>query len=283
MISLGLAQWSTPQWRGQLFSNDDEGRRTLHQYSSVFHCVEGNTTFYALPKPETVSKWAEEAGKGFEFCFKLPRDVTHTGTLDPHHEELKIFFERLAPLEPYFGPFMLQLPANMGADSLYELETFLDCLPHQYSYSLEVRHPVFFEKGEAERQLNRMLAAREINRTCMDTRALFSVPPSNEAIIDAQKKKPHLPVHAVATADRPMIRFIGCMEVETNTEYWQPWLEKISQWLQEGRRPIVFIHTPDNLEAPLQAKAFYEQLQQHCSLPDLPPFPGENNLQEDLF
>ena len=282
-LSLGLAQWSTPQWRGQLFSTDEAGRKTLQQYSSVFNAVEGNTTFYALPKPDTVKKWAEDVHSNFQFCFKLPRNVTHSGTLDPNNAELLEFFRRLSPLEQNFGPFMLQLPASMGANCLLALASFLDGLPVQYSYSLEVRHPVFFAKGAEEQQLNRMLADKNIDRTSLDSRALFSAPANSDALIDAQKKKPRLPVHAVATAMHPMVRFIGRMEAGQNMVYWQPWLEKIAQWITEGCEPIVFIHTPDNIEAPVQARLFYQQLAEKVPLPELPPFPAENTLQDDLF
>ncbi|MTI14702.1 DUF72 domain-containing protein [Sansalvadorimonas verongulae] len=282
-LSLGLAQWSTAQWRGQLFSQDEEGRHTLRQYSSVFNAVEGNTTFYALPKEETVSKWKEEATPGFEFCFKLPQNITHRGTLDSESAELTKFFRRIEPLEEHIGPLMLQLPANMGGTCLPALARFLDGLPSQHTFSLEVRSPVFFEKGEEEKQLNRMLAERGIDRTSLDSRALFSAPADSEAMIDAQQKKPRLPVHAIATGSRPMVRFIGRMEEEQNAVYWQPWLKKVAQWLEEGKEPIVFIHTPDNLQAPIQARTFYQQLAKQIALPPLPPFPAENIQQDDLF
>ena len=282
-LSIGLAQWSTAQWRGQLFSQDDEGKQTLRQYSSVFNCVEGNTTFYALPKPETVSRWAEDAAPGFEFCFKLPQNTTHRGTLDCHSQELTEFFKRIEPLEQNIGPFMLQLPANMGGSCIPALAQFLDGLPSQYSYALEVRNPVFFEKGPEEKQLNRLLAERGIDRTSLDSRALFSAPADSEAMVDAQQKKPHLPVHAVATGSRPMVRFIGRMEEEQNAIYWQPWLQKVTQWLSEGKEPVVFIHTPDNIQAPTHARLFYQQLAERVALPPLKPFPAENALQDDLF
>ncbi|WP_281645109.1 DUF72 domain-containing protein [Parendozoicomonas sp. Alg238-R29] len=287
-LSLGLAQWSTAQWRGQLFSPDEAGKHTLRQYSSVFNSVEGNTTFYALPKAETVQKWAEGTASGFEFCFKLPQSVTHRGVLDANTPELTEFFQRIEPLEEHIGPFMLQLPANIGAACLPALTSFLDQLPSQFHYTLEVRNLIFFQKGEEEKQLNRILAERQIDRTSLDSRALFSAPADSEAMIDAQQKKPQLPVHAVATGKRPMVRFIGRMEEEQNTIYWQPWLKKLVQWLEEGKEPVVFIHTPDNLQAPTHARLFYQQLSQLVKLPTLNTFPAdivrqENDRQDDLF
>ncbi|WP_171923235.1 DUF72 domain-containing protein, partial [Escherichia coli] len=36
------------------------------------NCVEGNTTLYALPKPEVVLRWREQTTDDFRFCFKFP-------------------------------------------------------------------------------------------------------------------------------------------------------------------------------------------------------------------
>ncbi len=286
-LSLGLTQWSTPQWRGQLFSEDEAGRQTLFQYSHVFDCVEGNTTFYALPSEATVNKWQEQVPEDFEFCFKFPQAVTHRGYLDPEHPELQAFFQRIEALEQNLGPFMVQLPASISAEALSAIAGFLDGLPQGFRYSLEVRHPIFFQKGEEERQLNRILTERGIDRTSLDSRALFSAPADSEAMIDAHKKKPRLPVHAIATGERPMIRFIGRMEAGLNSHYWQPWIKKINQWLGEDKHPIIFIHTPDNLQAPNHAQQFYQELRQGLDdsfqLPELPPFPAMNTRQDDMF
>lgn len=43
MIYIGLPQWQHAAW-------NRIGLRDLADYSRYFNCVEGNTTFYALPK-----------------------------------------------------------------------------------------------------------------------------------------------------------------------------------------------------------------------------------------
>ncbi len=280
-FSIGLAQWATPQWQGLFFPS---GKNPLYQYSRVFSTVEGNTTFYALPTAENVQRWVESVPSGFEFCFKLPRVITHSGKLEPQQSELLEFFHRLSPLEDFLGPFMIQLPAQAGANSLSLIESFIKGLPDSFQYSLEVRHPVFFQKGSEEQQLNQLLARHGIDRVSLDSRALFSARPDSHVMIDAQQKKPKLPVHAVATGQRPIIRFIGRMEAEQNEVYWQPWLAKIPQWVAEGRKPIMFIHTPDNLQAPAHARLFHQQLSRLVKdSGELPAFPVATSQQEDLF
>lgn len=99
----------------------------------------------------------------------------------------------------------------------------------------------FFSKGEEERALNQWLVENNIDRIIMDSRPVFAAKPDNEAIIDAQMKKPRVPVHAIATASHPLIRFIGHPEEQQNYEFFKPWLSKLPQWIAEGKQPYVMI------------------------------------------
>ena len=51
------------------------------------------------------------------------------------------------------------------------------------------------------------------------------------------------------------------------------WLQRIPQWLADGKQPYLFIHTPDNNQAPELATRLYQQLQQQLGeankLPDI--------------
>lgn len=271
MLRLGLPQWNHPQWRGAVYPPRCDVGECLHYYSRAFDAVEGNTTFYALPNETTVARWKEQTAESFRFCFKLPQGVTHRSALRHCDTELNQFFQRLSPLAQRLGPFMVQLPAEFGPPDLPVLDAFLKRLPAEFEYAVEVRHPGFFAKGDAERQLNRLLLSRQIDRVCFDSRALFSVPPVSDAEIDAQRKKPQLPVHAIATGPRPLLRLIGHSDTERSLHYWQPWLGKLSQWLEQGLAPYVFVHAPDNGSAPRQAEQFYQALAEKTGLPERAP------------
>lgn len=47
------------------------------KYYQKFRTVEIQSTFYKLPKPETASRWREEAPEGFVFSFKAFQGITH--------------------------------------------------------------------------------------------------------------------------------------------------------------------------------------------------------------
>lgn len=175
----------------------------LAHYARVFNTVEGNTTFYASPTPDTVQRWADAVPAHFRFSFKFPKEISHQSNLVSVDKQVTDFIRLLTPLHDKLGLLKLQLPARFGPSGLPRLAEFFNRLPTAFRYALEVRHPDFFAKGEAERSLNRMLMEKGINRIMLDSRPLFSVPATTAAMIDAQGKKPRLPVHLLATASAP--------------------------------------------------------------------------------
>ncbi len=257
---LGLPMWSNRSWTGSLFPKSANNKLNLKYYSQVFDSVEGNTTFYALPGRELVCDWIEQLTPGFQFCFKIPRAVTHENNLRYCGVELSEFFTRLEPLSDYSGTFMIQLPENFGPGQLGDLDRFIQELPSNYHFAVEVRHTDFFNREEEEKALNRLLRDNEIDRVCFDSRALFSRPALTAQEKDAHKKKPKLPVHAIATSTKPILRFIGCSDVEQNKQFFLPWVEKIREWRDQGIQPSIFIHTPDNVAAPEQAVILHGML-----------------------
>mgnify|MGYP000358616227 CR=1 FL=1 len=181
----------------------------------------GNTTLYALPKPEVVLRWREQTTDDFRFCFKFPATISHQAALRHCDDLVTEFLTRMSPLAPRIGQYWLQLPATFGPRELPALWHFLDSLPGEFNYGVEVRHPQFFAKGEEEQTLNRGLHQRGVNRVILDSRPVHAARPHSEAIRDAQRKKPKVPVHAVLTATNPLIRFIGSDDMTQNRELFQ--------------------------------------------------------------
>lgn len=121
MIYIGLPQWSHPKWVRL-------GITSLEEYARHFNCVEGNTTLYALPKPEIVARWYEQTHDDFRFCFKFPATISHQAALRHCDELSSEFFARLAPLASRIGQYWLQLPATFGPRDLPRYGIFsTDC------------------------------------------------------------------------------------------------------------------------------------------------------------
>ncbi|MET1077844.1 MAG: DUF72 domain-containing protein [Pseudomonas sp.] len=267
---LGCPSWSDAAWRGDLYPLDARQPDFLGLYAQVFNAVEGNTTFYARPAPDTVRRWAASMPQGFRFCAKLHRDISHGGDLREQLEAALSVRQLLAPLGERVTPYWLQLPALFGPARLPELAFFLEGWGDT-ALAVEVRHPQFFSKGDEERALNRLLLDRGVERICLDSRALFSCGWDDPAVRHAQAKKPRLPLRPTAFSSSPQLRFIGHPELAANDSFMAPWLDKVAAWIELGLVPCVFLHTPDNRLAPQLARRFHQQLGQR--LPGLPALP----------
>jgi uncharacterized protein YecE (DUF72 family) len=267
---IGCPSWSENAWRQSLYPDDARSTDFLALYAQVFNAVEGNTTFYARPAASTVQRWAQVLPEHFRFTAKFPGDISHGGDLREHLSAAQDFLQLLAPLGARVQPLWLQLPASFTAKRMGELATFIDALEGR-ALAVEVRNMAFFNKGEEERMLNRLLLDRGVERICLDSRPLFSCVSSDPAVLHAQSKKPKVPPRPAALTQFPQVRFIGRPELEANDEFVEQWARKVADWIEEGRTPYVFLHTPDNIQAPDLARRFHQQLM--TLLPDLPPLP----------
>ncbi|MGI9597879.1 MAG: DUF72 domain-containing protein, partial [Acidimicrobiales bacterium] len=240
-------------------------------YCTWCTAVEGNTTFYGLPAATTVDRWAADAPEHFRFLFKLPQSITHRNRLRNVGPELREFLDRLEPLGSRASPFSIQLPASFEPDDLPVLARFLEQLPAGTHWGVEVRHRLFCEGGADERRLNDLLARYSAERIIIDTRAVFAGPCRTPEEREAFERKPRLTVRPVAIGDNPIVRFIGQTDPEANPEWWAKWIPKAIQWLDEGRSPTFFIHTPDNHVAPELARRFHADVA--ARRPGLAPLP----------
>ena len=277
---LGCPSWSESAWRDYLYPADARTTEYLGLYSQVFNAVEGNTTFYASPAPATVARWAQVMPAHFRFTAKFPREVSHAADLREQLDAAVTFTRLMAPLGERVSPYWLQLPAMFGPARLAELSHFLDEVA--VPVAVEVRNDAFFARGEEERQLNRLLLERGVERICLDPRALFSCTSRDPAVLHAQAKKPKVPPRPAAFSQHPQVRFIGHPQLDANETFLTPWVDKIASWIEEGRSPYIFLHTSDNRLAAALAQRFHQRLMQRlpglASLPELPRAPEVEQL-----
>ncbi|MDG1367594.1 MAG: DUF72 domain-containing protein [Acidimicrobiales bacterium] len=260
ILRVGCPMWANRDWVGQYLPSDTPSGRELEPYSQVCNAVEGNTTFYAAPESAVVDRWRESTPSDFRFSFKLPREITHDRRLRDTSDLLGRFLDRMEPLGSRLGPFMIQLPATFGPGDLAVLAAFVDAMARGFDWAVEVRHAAFHAGGDAERPLNDLLHDHGINRVLFDSRPVFDGPRQTPAEIDAWEKKPRLPVRAVATANQPIVRFIGQTAFDANPPFWAPWIDRVVRWIEDGRQPIVFLHTPDNVVAPALCRRFHDEV-----------------------
>ncbi|MFK3980049.1 DUF72 domain-containing protein [Micromonospora sp. NPDC050397] len=269
--------WSLKSWQGRFLPHPLPSQERLRHYASWCDAVEGNTTFYATPTRETVASWARQTDPDFRFVIKLPKVVTHERRLTDVDEPLRVFLDAIEPLGPRTHALWIQLPGSFGPTDVPTLARFLRQLPTSHRYAVEVRHPAFFDDPHAAELLEAALTPVSAEWIPFDTTAFFRTPPTSDAERDAWTKKPRMPLRSRALTDRPIVRYLGRDDQARTVEGWQHWVGVTAGWLREGRSPTVFVHTPDNADAPMLARRFHDEVRARVpELETLPePIPAE--------
>jgi uncharacterized protein YecE (DUF72 family) len=272
---LGCPIWGRKDWVGELLAPGTKATDFLRRYAEVFDAVEGNTTFYATPPEDIVARWADATPESFRFCFKLPKQVTHERGLVAAHGATERFLDRLRPLGPRLGPVMIQLPPSFGPPRFGALESFVRRLPKDIRFAVEVRHPGFFGETPAERRLTKLLVEADVERSVLDTKAIYADLPVDEALRVARGKKPRLPIPTVVEGRNPLLRIIVPPQPEASMPRLDAWVSRVAAWLRQGRSPYVFLHCPDDFYAPRLARAFHDRLAERLGTEPMPPWPAE--------
>ncbi|WP_027346295.1 DUF72 domain-containing protein [Hamadaea tsunoensis] len=273
--------WQHKPWQGRFVRHPLPAAERLRAYAGWCDAVEGNTTFYATPARASVESWAAQTGPDFRFVLKLPKPVTHEHRLTGGEPELRAFLDAIEPLGTRTHALWVQLPGSFGPGDVPALAAFLRRLPAAHRYAVEVRHRAFFEDAAVTRDLEAVLAAADAEWLPFDTVALFAKPPTSDAEREAWTKKPRMPRRDRALTARPIVRYIGRDSVAETVEGWQPWVASVAGWLAEGREPTVFIHTPDNADAPELARRFHAEVRER--VPGLAALPEPEPVEPDTL
>lgn len=273
-LAVGCAMWSHRSWQGRFVAHPLPPQERLRAYASWCDAVEGNTTFYATPTRETVATWARQTGEDFRLVAKLPKIITHDRCLADVDDVLRAFLAAIEPLGPRAHAVWIQLPGAFGPADVGLLARFLRRLPGTHRYAVEVRHPEFFDGSPGAARLEAALATAGTagaEWVPFDTTVFFRSPPGSDAERDAWTKKPRVPLREAALTDQPIVRYLGRDDPELTAAGWRHWVGTVAGWLREGRSPTMFVHTPDNADAPLLARRFHEDVR--ALVPELEPLP----------
>jgi uncharacterized protein YecE (DUF72 family) len=262
--------WTHKAWSGRFVPQTLPARERLRAYAGWCNAVEGNTTFYATPSRDTVETWARQTDADFRFVVKVPKAVTHERALMGVETEMRAFLDAIEPLGER-AVLWTQLPGTFGPGHVDTLSRFLRRLPADRLRAVEVRHPDFFTDPAATARLESALSHVDTEWVPFDTTVFFSRPPTSDAEREAWTRKPRLPRRTRALTGHPIVRYLGRDAVEETVEGWRPWTAVAADWVREGRSPTVFLHTPDNDDAPALARRFHDEVR--ALAPALPALP----------
>ena len=175
-IVVGTSSWADPGFVAEWYPKGMPARDRLAWYAERFEMVELNSSFYAVPETDTVSRWVEVTPDDFTFHVKLHRllsrhsadvkslppelrgeaDVDAKGRvrLDSKLEDAlaEAMLEAVRPLEEAgrLGAFLLQLSPSFSpkAHDLEELRPLIERLaPHTVALELRNRNWVLEERA----------------------------------------------------------------------------------------------------------------------------------------
>ena len=217
-LHLGTIGWSYNFWKGKFYPNNVASKEFLAYYSNKFDTVEVDSTFYRIPTAQAVTKWESQTPSNFLFSFKFPRVITHIKMLKACERETKLFLERTNHLGGKLGALLLQFPPIFGVDRFSDLADFLQNLPKNHRYVVEVRD-------------NRWLNSD-----------FYSLLRANDVAL-AWVDSPSMPQSDIATSDFLYIRLEGDRSKVSGTlgkieadkvEGLKMWAEKIKPWLKKN-------------------------------------------------
>ena len=154
---VGTSGWHYRHWRDVFYPVDRPVSGWLRYYAERFPCVEVNSSFYGLPRPEAIRSWVASVPAGFRFALKASRFITHRKRLKDCAVPLARFLDLAEAFGPHRGPILFQLPPNWRLN-LERLRDFLAILPGGFRYAVELRDPDW-HRGEVYDLLDRHAVA----------------------------------------------------------------------------------------------------------------------------
>ena len=139
-LHVGTMGWSYNFWKGSFYPETLASKEFLAYYAKQFTTVEVDSTFYRIPRTQSVLDWKEQTPEGFLFSLKFPQVITHVKMLENCQEETSVFLERVGLLKEKLGALLLQFPYTFGGEHVQLLRDFLENLPKNHRYVVEVRN-----------------------------------------------------------------------------------------------------------------------------------------------
>lgn len=276
MFYIGCPIWSFKGWVGNFYPKGTKPGEFLREYARRLTTIEGNTTFYAVPSQQTIENWVAEMPDGFHFCPKIPKAISHEGSLVDNVDRALGFVDIMLQFGDRLGPMFLQLPPRFSPSLLGDLGTFLSRWPHDVRLAVEVRHLDWFESPNDE-ALDDLLTQHNMARVTIDTRPIRSLKGDRilaestyESLLQSRERKPDVPVVPKRTSDFVFVRYIGHPDLEINRPYLDEWGSYFVSQLKDGADVYAFCHSPDNMVAPTLCRELHQRVAKDVVVLPLP-------------
>lgn len=265
-IYIGNPMWGSKHWLGKLYPVSAKEKQFSELYPKHFNSLELNATHYKIYDRDFVLKWKEKAvGHEFIFCPKMYNGITHEGSLKDKGPLVQQFMESIGYLQPYLGPVFIQLSDSFSTIRKQELYSFLEALPQDHPFFLEVRHEGWFNISTVRKELFGLLKELQIGAVITDA------PARRDA------------AHMELTLPKAFIRWVGNNLHPSDFPRIDEWVERVKYWLDNGLQELYFfVHMPEEQFNPELIAYMNEALNKTCGLnlhvPQMRSAPKQGNM-----
>jgi uncharacterized protein YecE (DUF72 family) len=240
MIHIGTSGWSYKHWRERFYPKEVKAKDYLSYYAGQFSVSEINTSFYHLPKSDTIENWVDTVNSRFKFCPKISRYITHMKKLNDPEQSLPSFFDVFDPFKKHLGPVLIQLPPFLAFNA-EKVAVFCKALKQYkgYRFALEPRH-----------------------ETWLTDEAIALLTKHKIAFVIAESGG-RWPYGEFVTAKDIYIRFHGPDGSYASSypdKVLKKYAKKMLQWEEEGHRIWVFFNNDGNAYAIENARTLISYL-----------------------
>lgn len=201
-----------------------QDKSRLTYYASLFNSIEINSSFYKIPMPSTVAKWAEQVPEHFRFTFKLWREITHVKGLAFDPVNVERFMHTIDQVGNKKGCLLVQFPPSLKVDNRGQLEKLLICIAEadpacQWKVAVEFRHRSWYRED------------------------IYDLIEKHQAVIVIHDKPGSATPITATTAEFKYLRFHGPngdYKGHYSEEFLEEYGQMITEWCQD--KQVVYVY-----------------------------------------
>jgi len=248
-VYIGCAKWGRKEWIGKIYPKGTKDARFLDEYVKHYNSIEMNATHYKLYDAASIKKWADKAkDSDFLFCPKVYQGISHFGTFNDKQFLTDTFLGGIMGFEEHLGPVFLQVSDKFGPKRKEELFQYLNSLPKDVSFFLEVRHPDWFLEPSLTELLGTLQKAN-IGFVITDTAGRRDC------------------CHMYLTQSKAFIRYVGNSLHPKDYTRIDDWVTRIKYWLDNGLNELYFfMHMHNEAFSPELTVYLVDKLNATCGL-----------------
>lgn len=267
-VYIGCAKWGRTEWVGKIYPPKAREKDFLDHYVHHYNSIELNATHYKVYGEAGIKKWAAKAaGKDFKFCPKMYQGITHRGSLKGKNFITNEFFRGIVAFEEFLGPIFIQVSETFSPKRKEELFEFLQSMPTDLQFFMEVRHSDWFKKPEITHEFFTRLKEMNIGAVITDTSGRRDC------------------AHMHLTLPKVFIRYVGNSLHETDYARMDEWVGRMKYWLKNGLEELYFfMHMHDEATSPELTVYLVDKMNREIGLNLIKPtFIDDAGKQKDLF